>query len=100
MSKKSLIEREKKRLTIYIKNRTLRTFIISKIKYSASFEEKFFYNRQLQKLSRNSSLSRIKNRCSITGRSKGYFRFFGLSRHVLREMYHHGLLSGVTKASW
>jgi small subunit ribosomal protein S14 len=40
------------------------------------------------------------NRCMVTGRPKGYYRFFGLSRHVLREMAHDGVLPGVTKSSW
>lgn len=54
----------------------------------------------LQKLPKNSSRSRLHNRCIVTGRPKGYYRFFGLSRHVLREMAHEGFLPGVTKSSW
>nr|UXD06471.1 ribosomal protein S14 [Eutreptiella sp. CCMP1594] len=59
-----------------------------------------YYQRMLQKLPKNSSRSRLHNRCIVTGRPKGYYRFFGLSRHVLREMAHEGLLPGVTKSSW
>jgi small subunit ribosomal protein S14 len=40
------------------------------------------------------------NRCLVTGRSRGYYRMFGLSRHVIRDMSHYGLLPGVTKSSW
>lgn len=54
----------------------------------------------LQKLPRNSSAVRIKNRCAITGRSRAYMRQFGLSRIQFREMARRGELPGVTKASW
>jgi small subunit ribosomal protein S14 len=54
----------------------------------------------LQKLPRNSSSTRLHNRCMQTGRPRGFYRDFGLSRHNLREMAHKGLLPGVTKASW
>jgi small subunit ribosomal protein S14 len=54
----------------------------------------------LDKLPKNSSSVRLHNRCLITGRPKGYYRDFGLSRHVLREMAHQGLLPGVQKSSW
>ena len=54
----------------------------------------------LQKFPRNSLPIRIKNRCWKTGRSRGYYRDFGLSRHVVREMAHEGALPGVIKASW
>jgi ribosomal protein S14 len=52
-------------------------------------------HRKLQELPRNSSRVRLHNRCLVTGRPKGYSRDFGLSRHVLREMAHQGLLPGV-----
>ena len=42
----------------------------------------------------------MRNRCFVTGRSRGFFRVFGLSRHVFREMAHYGLLPGVVKSSW
>jgi len=48
----------------------------------------------------NSSPSRLKNRCAVTGRSRGYIRKFGLSRITFREMAHRGFLPGVTKSSW
>ena len=54
----------------------------------------------LQKLPRNASPVRIKNRCSITGRSRAYMRQFGISRIQFREMARRGELPGVTKASW
>ena len=54
----------------------------------------------LQKLPRNSSPIRLHNRCSLTGRPKGYMRQFGLSRICFREMANQGLIPGVKKASW
>ena len=54
----------------------------------------------LQKLPRNASPSRLKNRCAVTGRAHGYMRAFGVSRITFREMAHEGKLPGVTKASW
>lgn len=54
----------------------------------------------LQKLPRNSMKIRLRNRCKITGRPRGYIRFFGLSRINFREMANNGLIPGVKKASW
>ena len=54
----------------------------------------------LQKLPRDSSATRIHNRCSVTGRPKGYIRQFGISRITFREMASQGLIPGVKKASW
>jgi small subunit ribosomal protein S14 len=54
----------------------------------------------LDQLPRNSSPVRLKNRCKITGRPKGYMRFFGLSRVTFRDMALAGKIPGVTKASW
>ena len=54
----------------------------------------------LQKLPRNSSATRIHNRCSVTGRPKGYIRQFGISSITFREMASQGLIPGVKKASW
>lgn len=54
----------------------------------------------LQKLPRNSSPSRVRNRCQVTGRSRGYYRKFGMGRNKLREMMMRGEVPGVVKASW
>lgn len=54
----------------------------------------------LDQLPKNSSKVRLKNRCQITGRPKGYMRFFGLSRVIFRDMALSGKIPGVTKASW
>lgn len=54
----------------------------------------------LQKLPRNSAKVRVRNRCNLTGRPRGYMRDFGVSRVTFREMALFGLIPGVTKASW
>ena len=63
-------------------------------------EEFFAAQRKLCKLPRNASKIRIRNRCSITGRPRGYIRKFGLSRITFRELALDGKLPGVTKSSW
>jgi small subunit ribosomal protein S14 len=65
-----------------------------------SLEETFSLNEKLQKLPRNSSRIRLRNRCWKTGRPRGYFRFFGLCRNALRELANDCFLPGITKASW
>jgi small subunit ribosomal protein S14 len=71
-------------------------------KYAAKREElkKAGDSVGLQKLPRNSSKVRVRNRCSMTGRPRGYMRDFGISRVTFREMVLFGLIPGVTKASW
>ena len=100
MAKKNMIEREKKRQSLVIKYDKKRKNIKDSIKISKSFQEKFKLYLKFQALPRNSFPSRLRNRCWLTGRSRGYYRDFGLSRHVLREMAHNCLLPGVTKSSW
>ena len=100
MAKKSMIERDKKRYKLINKYTKTRETIKLAIKEASSMEEKFSLHRRLQQLPRNSAPVRLRNRCSITGRPRGYFRDFGLSRHVLREFGLAGLLHGVTKSSW
>nr|YP_009105960.1 ribosomal protein S14 [Gloeotilopsis sterilis]AIT94798.1 ribosomal protein S14 [Gloeotilopsis sterilis] len=100
MAKKSMLEREKKRQYLVTKYSEKRLILNKKIKTAKSLEQKLNFHRELQNLPRNSSKVRLHNRCLITGRPKGFFRDFGLSRHVLREMAHECLLPGVIKASW
>jgi small subunit ribosomal protein S14 len=100
MAKKSMIERDRKRFVLITKYASKRKSLKEAIQQANSMEEKFTLHRQLQKLPRNSSSVRFHNRCSITGRPRGYFKDFGLSRHVLREYASQGLLPGITKSSW
>ena len=100
MAKKSMIAREKKRQRLVQKFLPRRLKLKTQLKETQSFNEKLVLNRKLQKLPLNSSPYRLHNRCFISGRPKGYYRFFGLSRHFIREMAHEGFLPGVKKASW
>ena len=100
MAKKSMIEREKKRIKLYKKYANRRADLLKDYKNEEDFNLKLELHFKLQKLPRNSSKTRIQNRCWKTGRPRGVFRDFGLSRHVFREMAHQGLLPGVTKSSW
>ena len=100
MAKKSMVEREKKRINLNIKYRTKRENLLEQYQKTDGFKSKLDIHSKIQKLPRNSAKNRIRNRCWKTGRSRGYYRDFGISRHVLREMAHNCLLSGVTKSSW
>lgn len=100
MAKKSMIERDKKRTNLMNKYLVKRQQLKDRLNTTDSLEEKLLLNQELQKLPRNSAPSRVRIRCWLTGRPRGNYRDFGVSRHVLREMAHQGLLPGVTKSSW
>ena len=100
MAKKSMIEREKKRIRLEKKYAIKRAQLLVNYRNEKNFNQKMDIHSKLQKLPRNSSKIRIRNRCWKTGRPRGVFRDFGLSRHVFREMAHQCLLPGVTKSSW
>lgn len=95
-----MIQRERKRERLVIKYEKKRNNIKASLKTATSYQERLDLYSKLQKLPRNSFPSRLRNRCWLTGRTRGYYRDFGLSRHVLREMAHACLLPGVTKSSW
>ena len=100
MAKKNLIERDKKREYLTQKHLERRKKLKKAIKQAESFNEQLQVQNALQKLPRNSLSIRQRKRCIVTGRSRGYFRYFGISRHVLREMGHNGLIPGLIKSSW
>lgn len=100
MAKKSMIEREKKRIKLSNKYTFKRLNFLEKFSNASDSNLKLDFHNKIQKLPRNSSAIRIRNRCWKTGRSRGFYRDFGISRHVLREMVHDCLLPGVTKSSW
>ncbi|HEY9830825.1 MAG TPA: 30S ribosomal protein S14 [Stenomitos sp.] len=100
MAKKSMIEREKKRQKLIDKYADKREELKAQFENATTQREKLEAHRKLQQLPRNSSPNRLRNRCWVTGRPRAYYRDFGLSRHVLREWAHQGLLPGVVKSSW
>ena len=65
-----------------------------------SFDERQKYRLKLEKLPKNSNRIRVRNRCNVTGRPRGVYRKFGLSRITFRELASNGMIPGVTKASW
>ena len=89
MAKESIKAREVKRAKLVAKYAEKR----KALKEAGDYEA-------LAKLPKNSSIVRLHNRCSLTGRPKGYMRLFGLSRIQFREMASKGLIPGVKKASW
>ncbi len=95
-----MIEREKKRIRLEKKYASKRALLLINYQKEEEFTKKMELHSKIQKLPRNSAKTRIRNRCWKTGRPRGVFRDFGLSRHVFREMAHQCLLPGVTKSSW
>ena len=101
MAKKCMIEREKKRKLLVEKYRVKREAVKKRIKDSTiSYEERLKAISELQKLPRDSSPVRRRNRCMLTGRPRGYYRKFGLGRNKLRELAMNGDIPGIVKASW
>jgi small subunit ribosomal protein S14 len=101
MAKKSAIERNKKRMRLAEKYSAKR----ERLKATASdrelsAEERFAARLKLAQLPRNSAPVRIRNRCELTGRPRGVYRKFKLSRIALRELASNGQIPGMTKSSW
>lgn len=101
MARKAMIEKEKRRERLVSlkrdKREHLKKIIIDMSKVD---EERMKAVEELNKMSRNSSKVRLRNRCQLTGRSRGYLRKFKLSRLCFREMASKGLIPGIVKASW
>ncbi|AEF56361.1 MULTISPECIES: 30S ribosomal protein S14 [Marinomonas] len=101
MAKVSMVQREAKRTKLvakYAEKRAALKAIISDV--NASDDEKWEATLKLQALPRDSSSSRQRNRCQVTGRPHGVYRRFGLSRIKLREAAMRGDVPGLKKASW
>lgn len=101
MAKKSMLQRERKREKLvarYAKKRAELKAIIRNI--NSSDEERSLAQARLNAMPRDASPSRLRNRCSITGRPHGVYRKFGLGRNKLREAAMNGEIPGLTKASW
>lgn len=95
-----MIQREKKREILTLKYKTKRDLLKKDLKAASSYSDKLSIYKRLQKLPKNSAPCRQRNRCWVTGRSRGFYKDFGLSRHVLREMAHEGTIPGLKKSSW
>ena len=101
MAKSSIIQREKKRAVLVLKHSHKRKSLKEKLKTSGiSTEEAAVLRKKLQKLPLNSSPTRQRNRCALTGRPRGVYRKFTLGRSKLRKAAMRGDIPGLTKASW
>ena len=101
MAKKSAVEKNTRRrkLTARLAGRRARLKAIA-IDRNAPPEERFAAQLKLAELPRNGSKTRIRNRCSLTGRPRGYYRKFKLSRIAMRELASSGQIPGMVKSSW
>lgn len=101
MAKKSKIAKNKQRAMLVERYAERRAELVKIIKDpEAAYADKREAYQKLAKLPRDSSATRYRNRCGITGRPRAYFRKFGMSRSALRDLAHNGELPGVRKASW
>lgn len=101
MAKKSMVERQKKREALVAKYASKRAALNEIIEnQSLPMEERFKATLKLAELPRNSSATRLTNRCQLTGRPRGYYRKLKLSRIMLRELGSQGQIPGLVKSSW
>lgn len=101
MAKTSMVERDRKRAKLVAKYANKRAELKKIISDpEADYEAKQVAMHQLAKLPRDSSAARMRNRCRVTGRPRGYYRKFGLARNKLREAAMDGDVPGLRKASW
>lgn len=101
MAKKSIIENNRNRSALVASQRArrkkLKDIIYNK---TIEVEDRFEATIKLAALPRNGARTRLRNRCALSGRPRGYYRKLGLSRIALRELASQGLIPGMTKSSW
>jgi small subunit ribosomal protein S14 len=101
MAKISMVERQKKRVALVAKYAEKREALKAQAKdESLSREERFKATLKLAKLPRNSSATRLHNRCEVTGRPRAYYRKLRMSRIALRDLASKGQIPGMVKSSW
>lgn len=101
MAKSAMVQRDLKRARMVKNQKAKRDEVRARATdKTITLEERFAAQLELQKLPRNGSKIRMRNRCGLTGRPRGYYRKFNLSRIALRELASQGMLPGVTKSSW
>ncbi len=100
MAKLALINKQARRKKLVAQYAKKRAAIKEKMSRNATPEERLDAMKKLAKLPRNANPTRLHNRCSITGRARGFFRMFGLCRQQVRTMASEGKLPGVRKSSW
>jgi small subunit ribosomal protein S14 len=101
MAKKGMIEKNNRRAKLVAqqagKRARLKAIIMNK---EASLEDRFAASLKLAQQPRNASATRVKNRCEISGRPRGYYRKLKMSRIAMRDLGNSGLVPGLTKSSW
>ena len=101
MAKKSSVEKNNRRKALVLKYKDKRAELKAIVKnLNASLQERLEAQAKLSELPRNSSPVRVRNRCELSGRSRGYMGMFKLSRIMFRKLALDGLLPGVKKTSW
>lgn len=101
MAKKSAVEKNKRRQKLVAQHAVKRARLKATAKdENAPQEERFRARLKLAEMPRNSAPSRVRNRCELTGRPRGYYRKFRMSRIALRELGSMGEIPGLTKSSW
>lgn len=100
MAKLALINKQKRREKLVVQYAKKRETIKANMSVNATPEERIDAMKKLAKLPRNANPTRLRNRCSVTGRARGYSRLFGLCRQQLRTLASEGKLPGVRKSSW
>jgi small subunit ribosomal protein S14 len=101
MAKTSLVVKNRQRQQLVEKYRVQRAALRQRSKdLKLTLEERMEARAALSMLPVNSSSTRLRNRCQLTGRTRAYIRKFGICRNALRLLAHQGVLPGVTKASW
>ena len=101
MAKTGMIERNKKRVRLSKQYETKRETLKAQIAdENLPADERFVAVQKLAKLPRNSSKTRIHNRCELTGRPRAYYRKLRMSRIALRDLASNGQIPGMTKSSW
>jgi small subunit ribosomal protein S14 len=101
MAKKSMIERERKRQKLVDQYAARRAALkAAAADKNASVEDRFKATLKLAELPRNSSATRLRNRCQLTGRPRAYYRKLKISRIMLRELGSNGEIPGLVKSSW
>lgn len=100
MAKLALLQKQLKREKLVAKYAKKHDAIKAKLSVNASPDERMDAMKKLAKLPRNTNKTRLHNRCSITGRSRGFSRMFGLCRQQIRTLAAEGKLPGVRKSSW
>jgi small subunit ribosomal protein S14 len=101
MAKTSMVQKNRSRIALTKKYASRRAALKARVKDEGlPMEDRFQAQLKLAELPRNSSKTRIRNRCEVSGRPRGYYRKLQMSRIALRELTSQGLIPGMVKSSW